>query len=804
MATNSPNTSLNRSMQDNNNNVHSSGQKNRHSSASSFQIVKCNKCQIQISKNNLSKHEEMKERSCAYFIQSFYQLSDRTARLDDSFLKNRMFEYPFLIGDDILYTSSIEKLKADINVNDDDNVILLSTELMEHSQLNDGDLVNVIDLNNNVENYPLTNQKKGLSTKSIVLRINLKTIANTLKSLYVGTHREFTDPIVYLNICSNIKKQLMKKVIDQNQNVTSIIMNDIEYRLKIFAKNDEPEQKPQNTSLENDFHNLSISKRLSQTPEVHSAFLISEETKIIFAPLKFYELDSKFVAYNERFELLHSLLLRSIENDCSRQANILITGPSGTGKTLAMRTLMQKLYGKMNIIVLPSTVFLSKSFEYEKVNQILKHMSNLKPVLLFMDNLEDVLNEKNKLDKRLVSWLKVLFDDLPRNNHIIIVGATNQADLLDISLRQSGRFEIEIDFSIPSPLDRKVILNEILTNYQHELTTVQIERIAETAHGYTGGDLKSLCKNYFLKQNDEQSRIIRFDQFYRLMLQTKPSTMREITLEMPNVCWSDIGGLNKLKQLLEECVVWPIKHPDAFLRLGIDPPKGILMYGPPGCCKTMIGKALAYESGLNFFSIKGPELFNKWVGESERAVREIFRKARAASPSILFFDEIDALATERGQTQSAVGDRVLAQLLTEIDGIEKLGQVIIIAATNRPDIVDKALLRPGRLDSIVYVALPDMETRKEIFKIRLSKMPLNETIGFHNLIETLSIKSDGYSGAEIQAVCQRAALLALANDKNAQTIQVDHFLHSFNMIRPQTSMETIEFYEKFAAKFNVM
>ncbi|OTF75462.1 spermatogenesis-associated protein 5-like protein [Euroglyphus maynei] len=280
------------------------------------------------------------------------------------------------------------------------------------------------------------------------------------------------------------------------------------------------------------------------------------------------------------------------------------------------------------------------------------------------------------------------------------------------------------------------------------------------------------------------------------MLQTKPSTMREITLEMPNVRWSDIGGLNKLKQLLEECVVWPIKHPDAFIRFGIDPPKGILMYGPPGCCKTMIGKALAYESG--------PELFNKWVGESERAVREIFRKARAASPSILFFDEIDALATERGQTQSAVGDRVLAQLLTEIDGIEKLGQVIIIAATNRPDIVDKALLRPGRLDSIVYVALPDMETRKEIFQIRLSKMPLNETIIFHNLLETLAIKSDGYSGAEIQAVCQRAALLALANDKDAQSIQAEHFLQSFNMIRPQTSLETIEFYERFAAKYNVM
>ncbi|OTF76964.1 hypothetical protein BLA29_006756, partial [Euroglyphus maynei] len=379
---------------------------------------------------------------------------------------------------------------------------------MEHSQLNDGDLVNVIDLNNNVESRFFTvqscqflknclsigfrkdyqilwNMKKTSSTKSNVLRINLKIIAKPLKSLYVGMHREFTDPIVYLNICSNIKKQLMKKVIDQNQNVKTIIMNDIEYRLKIFAKNnnDEPEHSEQNTTLENDLLNLSISERNSKNLEICSAFLISEKTRIIFAPLKFYEIDSKFVAYNEQFQLLQSLLLSSIENN--RHANILITGPSGTGKTLAMRTLMQKLYGKMNIIVLPSAMFLSKSFEYEKINQILKHMSNLMPVLLFMDNLEDVLNEKNKLDKRLVSWLKVLFDDLPRNNHIIIVGTTNRTDLLDISLRQSGRFEIEIDFPIPSPLDRKLILKEILINYQHELTIEQIERLAETAHGFT-------------------------------------------------------------------------------------------------------------------------------------------------------------------------------------------------------------------------------------------------------------------------------------------------------------------------------
>lgn len=837
-ANNSPNNSMNRSIQDN---VHySSGKKKNRPSSSSFQIVKCNKCQIQITKNNLSKHEEMNERSCAHFIQSFFQLSNHSMnRFDESILKNRLnlFEHPFLIGDDILYTSSIEKIKTDSihlnNNDDDDNVIFLSTELMEHSNLQDGDLVNVIDMNNNADSNFFTvqschslksclsigfhkdyffhsNQKKAsiLTKSSTVLRINLKIIAHTLKSLYIGFLREFSDPIVYVNICNNIKKQLRKKVIDRQQDFITVIMNDIEYRLKILAKNSEQEttNKQNNTdsTLENDFHNLSISQRNSEIIP-YSAFFITEETKIIFSPLKFYELDSEFVAYNERFELLQSLLLNSIDG-YQKSANILITGPSGTGKTLAMRTMMQKLYGKMNIIVLPSTIFLSKSFEYEKINQLLKHLSNLMPVLLFMDNLEDVLNEKNKLDKRLVSWLKVLFDDQPRNNNhqIIIVGATNRTDLLDVSLRQYGRFEIEIDFPIPSPKDRKLIFNEIIKNYPHELTAEQIERLTETAHGFTGGDLKSLCKNYFVKQTDEQSRIIRFESIYRLMLQTKPSTMFEITLETPNVRWSDIGGLNKLKQLLEECVVWPIKHPDAFVRFGIDPPKGILMYGPPGCCKTMIGKALAYESGLNFFSIKGPELFNKWVGESERAVREIFRKARAASPSILFFDEIDALASERGQQQSVVGDRVLAQLLTEIDGIEKLGQVIIIAATNRPDIVDKALLRPGRLDSIVYVSLPDMVTRKEIFKIRLTKMPLNETIIFDNLIELLAKKSDGYSGAEIQAICQRAALLALSMDKNAQTIQEDHFLQSLTMIRPQTSLDIIEFYEKFAAKYNVM
>nr|KAF6402554.1 spermatogenesis associated 5 [Rousettus aegyptiacus] len=282
------------------------------------------------------------------------------------------------------------------------------------------------------------------------------------------------------------------------------------------------------------------------------------------------------------------------------------------------------------------------------------------------------------------------------------------------------------------------------------------------------------------------------------MSDIRPSAMREVAVDVPNVSWSDIGGLENIKLKLKQAVEWPLKHPESFTRMGVQPPKGVLLYGPPGCSKTMIAKALATESGLNFLAIKGPELMNKYVGESERAVREVFRKARAVAPSIIFFDELDALAVERGSSSGAgnVADRVLAQLLTEIDGIEQLRDVTILAATNRPDRIDKALMRPGRIDRIVYVPLPDAATRREIFNLQFHSMPISQDVDLDQLI----LRTDTYSGAEIIAVCREAALLALEEDIQANCIMRRHFTQALSTVTPRIPESLRRFYEDYQEK----
>eukprot|EP01137_Pigoraptor_chileana_P036959 Opistho-2@33358 len=276
--------------------------------------------------------------------------------------------------------------------------------------------------------------------------------------------------------------------------------------------------------------------------------------------------------------------------------------------------------------------------------------------------------------------------------------------------------------------------------------------------------------------------------------------MREVAVEVPTVRWDDIGGQAETKQRLREAVEWPLRHPDAFVRMGVRPPKGILLYGPPGCSKTLMAKALATESGLNFIAVKGPQLFSKWVGESERAVREVFRKARAASPSIVFFDEIDSMAGARsdgGSSGGGVFDRVLSQLLSELDGIEARGHVTVVAATNRPDLIDKALLRPGRIDRMIYVAPPDEPARDAIFRIALRRTPLDASVS----IASLATASAGRSGAEIGAICREAALCAMEDDLGASTVTAAHFARAMKRIPGQITDAMLQFYDNYRTKF---
>ncbi|KAH7968781.1 hypothetical protein HPB52_011283 [Rhipicephalus sanguineus] len=407
----------------------------------------------------------------------------------------------------------------------------------------------------------------------------------------------------------------------------------------------------------------------------------------------------------------------------------------------------------------------------------------------------------------LIAWPST---NLVEDKWVLVLGATNRPNFVDPSLRQPGRLDREIEIGVPTAHGRQQILQKILSNVNHSLSIEDITEIADVAHGLTGADLAAVCADAALRalerniasKNTPDATLSKVVQLTKAdmataLRHTKPSAMREVALEIPKVRWSDIGGMKEVKLKLQQVVEWPWKHRDAFIRLGVTPPCGVLLYGPPGCSKTMIAKALATESGLNFIAIKARLYTIKWVGDSERAVRDLFRKARAASPCIIFFDEIDALAVHRGSTSgsSNVGDRVIAQLLTEMDGIEKLEDVILVAATNRPDMIDQALMRPGRLDSIVYVPLPDVDTRKEILHLNLSKKPLGNDVD----IEDLASKTNGYSGAEVVAVCQEAALLALEEDINATCVEGRHLEAALKLVQPRISPESVKFYESYWA-----
>ncbi|NXH54064.1 SPAT5 protein, partial [Rhabdornis inornatus] len=451
---------------------------------------------------------------------------------------------------------------------------------------------------------------------------------------------------------------------------------------------------------------------------------------------------------------------------------VLLYGPPGTGKTMIAKAIANEVGAHVTVINGPEIISKFYGESESRLRQIFAEASLRRPSIIFIDELDALCPKRegaqNEVEKRVVASLLTLMDGIGSEGsegQLLVLGATNRPHALDAALRRPGRFDKEIEIGIPNAQDRLDILQKLLKKVPHSLTAEQLAHLADSAHGYVGADLAALCKEAGLyalrrvlgKRPDLRdtavagSVMIAFNDFLQGMKDVRPSAMREVAIDVPKVSWSDIGGLEDVKLKLKQAVEWPLKHPESFIRMGIQPPKGVLLYGPPGCSKTMIAKALAHESGLNFLAVKGPELMNKYVGESERAVREIFRKARAVSPSILFFDEIDALAVERGNSSGAgnVADRVLAQLLTEMDGIEQLKDVTILAATNRPDMIDKALLRPGRIDRIIYVPLPDAATRREIFRLHFQSMPVSDEVCLAELVE----RTQKYSGAERSSGC---------------------------------------------------
>jgi transitional endoplasmic reticulum ATPase len=458
---------------------------------------------------------------------------------------------------------------------------------------------------------------------------------------------------------------------------------------------------------------------------------------------------------------------------------VLLTGPPGCGKTLIARAIAHETEANFYSIGGPEVIHKFYGESEAHLRKIFEEAARKGPSIIFLDEIDAIAprreNTVGEVEKRVVAQLLALMDGLQKRQQLIVIAATNLPNLLDPALRRPGRFDREIAIPIPDRSGREEIL-AVHSRGMPLAADVDISRLAEITHGYVGADLEALCREAamiclrrIMPEIDFALARIPYEQLAKLevgkedfldaLREVEPSAMREVFVEVPDVRWEDVGGLEPVKQRLVEAVEWPLQHAELFERGGIRPPKGILLTGPPGCGKTMLAKAIANESRVNFISVKGPALLSKYIGESERGVRDMFRKAKQAAPCIIFFDEIDALVPARGAggSDSHVADRVLSQFLSELDGVEELKGVLMLGATNRPDMLDPAILRPGRFDQIVAIPLPDESSRRQIFAVHLRNKPLASGID----LDGLAAATEEFSGAEIQGVCARAALAAV-------------------------------------------
>jgi len=494
---------------------------------------------------------------------------------------------------------------------------------------------------------------------------------------------------------------------------------------------------------------------------------------------------------------------------------VLLHGPPGCGKTLLARAVANE--SEANFFSINGPEIMSKFYgESEaRLREIFQQAQQNAPSIIFIDELDAIAPKREEVtgevERRVVAQLLALMDGLSGRGNVIVIGATNRPGALDPALRRPGRFDREIEIGVPDKQSRHEIL-QIHTRGMPLASDVDLKKLSDMTHGYTGADVSSLgretamksLRRYLPQINLEEERVppsvlekmeVTMEDFINAYKEITPTAMREVYIEIPTTRWEDIGGLEEVKKDLVEAVEWPLKTPEVFERLGIKPPKGILLFGPPGCGKTLLAKAVATESAANFITIKGPEIFSKWVGESEKAIREVFRKARMAAPAVIFFDEIDSLLPRRGAgfSDSGVSERVISQLLTEMDGIVTLEDIVVIAATNRPDIVDPAVLRPGRFDRLIYVPEPDEKSRAEIFKLYTKDMPLAKDV------ETASLATlaKNYSGADISALCREAAMYALRKDVNAKEVTLSDFEEAKKRTGPSVTPDMEKWYKSF-------
>ena len=554
---------------------------------------------------------------------------------------------------------------------------------------------------------------------------------------------------------------------------------------------------------------LNISDRITEEAETGIKYISYEDVG---------GLDREIQRVREMVELplRHPSLFKRLGIDPPK--GVLLRGPPGCGKTLLAKAVANE--SEAHFISINGPEIMSKFYgeSEKKLRKLFIEAEEKSPAIIFIDEIDAIAPKREtvtgEVERRVVAQLLALMDGLHGRGKVIVIGATNRPNSLDPALRRPGRFDREIEIKVPDEKGRREVFQIHSRNMPLD-KKISLKEFSQITHGFVGADISAVCREAamaalrrYLPQINLESEIIdpelleqievTKEDFEEALKEVLPSGIREVFVEVPNVPWDQVGGLDELKQKLVEAVEWPLSHPNIFIRMGITPPKGILLYGPPGCGKTLLARAVATESKANFISIKGPELLSKWVGESEKAIREVFRKAKMASPCIIFFDEFDSIAPSRGRhtSDSGVTEKVLSQFLTELDGLEVMKDILVIAATNRPDILDPALIRPGRIDRILLVPVPDEKGRLEILNIFTKGMPLTNNIKLEELNEMIN----GFSGADIETWCREAAMLALRENIRARKVSLEHFKEARKSLNPTLTTEVIDWYEKFGEK----
>lgn len=509
---------------------------------------------------------------------------------------------------------------------------------------------------------------------------------------------------------------------------------------------------------------------------------------------------------------------------------VLLHGPPGTGKTLIAKAVANEVDAEFFSISGPEIMSKYYGESEEQLREVFDEAAEEDSAVIFMDELDSIASQRGEasgdVERRVVAQLLSLMDGLEDTSEVVVIGATNRVDDIDPALRRGGRFDREIEVNAPNKEGRREIF-DVHTRSMPLSQDVDLDEYAELTHGFVGADIEALCKEAAMTalrrikpeidmEADTidaevlEELLVTEEDFKNALKDIEPSALREVFVEVPDVTWDDIGGLHETKDRMRELVQWPLNYGDVFDDMNLDPAKGVLLYGPPGTGKTLLAKAVANESDSNFISIKGPELLNKYVGESEKGVREVFEKARANAPTIVFFDEIDALATERGSGgDNNVGERVVSQLLTELDGLENLEDVVVFATTNRPDLIDSALLRPGRLDRHIHVPVPDTEARRAVLEVHTRDTPLADDVD----LDELARRTEGYVGADIEALCREATMQATRQlvadldpeqeeyEDTVRQVSMTDFEYALEEVTPSVTEETKEDYEEIEQRF---